>query len=323
MYQSFVVIALLCLFTPLMGADVLILEDQGTQDSMYSILSEAGVSVELGGPYWQYTGVDIGQYKLVIFLNGVSWTNQMPDSTQKRILDYVSQGGSLFSIEWTVWYESSTGYDILRSALPVTYGGYGSTGSELYKKMQEHPISAGLPDSFMVNGDWSYSVTVLDTARAKQARTIFTGSLSGNAVVTGRYGLGNIIHWNMGGHYHGPNIWSEEVKHLLVNIISYGAEISTGMESISQVPQVLTLEQNYPNPFNPVTSIGFTLPETQRVSLKVFDILGREVAMLYDGNLPKGKHHYRFDGSTLSAGLYFCHLSAGGTTATTKMLLIK
>lgn len=75
--------------------NILILEDGGTQDSVYSILSEAGFNVTLGGPYWQYTGVDIDQYRLVVFLNGVTYSLVMPDSVQLKIRSYVGNGGDI------------------------------------------------------------------------------------------------------------------------------------------------------------------------------------------------------------------------------------
>ncbi|MGB9696337.1 MAG: T9SS type A sorting domain-containing protein [Ignavibacteria bacterium] len=84
-----------------------------------------------------------------------------------------------------------------------------------------------------------------------------------------------------------------------------------------------SLEQNYPNPFNPITKIRFTIPNNGYVSLKVFDVLGKEIATLISSNLTAGTYSYDFDGSKLSSGTYFYSLEANGLKATRKMVLVK
>jgi hypothetical protein len=79
----------------------------------------------------------------------------------------------------------------------------------------------------------------------------------------------------------------------------------------------------YPNPFNPFTEIVYTLPRTQPVSLKVFDLLGREVSVLSEGLQTAGVHRVTFDGSRLPSGVYLYRLDAGGTSQTKKMVLLK
>jgi parallel beta-helix repeat protein len=80
---------------------------------------------------------------------------------------------------------------------------------------------------------------------------------------------------------------------------------------------------NYPNPFNPSTVIQFTLPDAGHVSLKVFDLLGREVATLLDEHRTAGTHQVHFDARALPSGLYFYRLDAAGTLAIQKMLLAR
>jgi hypothetical protein len=87
--------------------------------------------------------------------------------------------------------------------------------------------------------------------------------------------------------------------------------------------QKFRLEQNYPNPFNPTTTIEFALAETGEVKLKVFDMLGREVATLIDDRKNAGRHKVRFDASNLSSGVYFYRLKAGDKIQINKMTLIK
>ncbi len=84
-----------------------------------------------------------------------------------------------------------------------------------------------------------------------------------------------------------------------------------------------SLEQNYPNPFNPSTTINYTLSERSAITLKVYDVLGNEVASLVNGTQEAGKHDVKFDASKLSSGLYIYTLNAGNFTSSKKMMLLK
>jgi photosystem II stability/assembly factor-like uncharacterized protein len=95
-------------------------------------------------------------------------------------------------------------------------------------------------------------------------------------------------------------------------------------------PNTFTLEQNYPNPFNPSTSIRYNVPsvtlsevEGSRVSLKVYDVIGNEVATLVNEEKPAGSYEVKFDATGLSSGIYFYKLQAGRLVETKKMILMK
>ena len=94
-------------------------------------------------------------------------------------------------------------------------------------------------------------------------------------------------------------------------------------ETANPNPVDFYLEQNYPNPFNPATEISYTLPQAGLVSLRVYDILGREVAVLMDGFSTSGTYRTTFDGSQLSSGIYFTRLQAGNHSEFCKMVLLK
>lgn len=89
------------------------------------------------------------------------------------------------------------------------------------------------------------------------------------------------------------------------------------------VPAVFALYQNYPNPFNGASVIEFRIPESGPVTLRVYDLLGREVATLVDGRTPAGSHVARFDASTLASGVYVYRLTAGGSVQVRKMTLVR
>jgi hypothetical protein len=88
-------------------------------------------------------------------------------------------------------------------------------------------------------------------------------------------------------------------------------------------PAEFVLLQNYPNPFNPTTTITYDLPMRSRVTLKIFNVLGQEVATLIDGEVEMGRHELRWDASGLANGVYFYRLQAGGLVENKKMLLLR
>ncbi|HTO94852.1 MAG TPA: T9SS type A sorting domain-containing protein [Bacteroidota bacterium] len=98
---------------------------------------------------------------------------------------------------------------------------------------------------------------------------------------------------------------------------------AAGIEPVPGAPLTYTLAQNYPNPFNPSTSISYQLKSAGPVKLGVYDILGREVAMLVDGIQGAGAHEMKFDGSGLASGVYIYRLQAGTFIEQKKMVLAK
>jgi len=84
-----------------------------------------------------------------------------------------------------------------------------------------------------------------------------------------------------------------------------------------------SLSQNYPNPFNPVTKIDFTIPKNEFVTIKVYDVIGKEITTLVNSQMNRGSYSVDFDASKLTSGVYFYKLISGSFTSTKKMLLIK
>ena len=97
----------------------------------------------------------------------------------------------------------------------------------------------------------------------------------------------------------------------------------TGVENIHLLPGSFSLEQNYPNPFNPTTNLSFVIGHLSFVTLKVYDILGREVATLVNEEKPAGVYKIFFNAGNLASGVYFYSLKAGGIIQTKKMVLMK
>jgi serine protease len=97
----------------------------------------------------------------------------------------------------------------------------------------------------------------------------------------------------------------------------------TDVENETTLPIKFNLAQNYPNPFNPSTKISFSIPESGMVSLKVYDLLGREVANLINSEMLPGTYDYNFNGAGLSSGMYFYKIESGNYSETRKMMLLK
>lgn len=97
----------------------------------------------------------------------------------------------------------------------------------------------------------------------------------------------------------------------------------TGVKPVDNVVKSYQLSQNYPNPFNPSTTIKFSIPEKNMVSLKIFNVLGQEVKTLINHEYSAGSYEVNFDASKLSSGIYFYTISTGDFHATKKMILMK
>ncbi len=101
-------------------------------------------------------------------------------------------------------------------------------------------------------------------------------------------------------------------------------ELATGVKEFgSGIPTEYSLEQNYPNPFNPSTVIRFSLPKSDLVTLKIYNMLGQEVATLLNEFKSAGSYEVTFDASNLSTGVYVYSVSSGQFMATKKMMLVK
>ena len=99
--------------------------------------------------------------------------------------------------------------------------------------------------------------------------------------------------------------------------------VLVSVDKNESVPIEFSLEQNYPNPFNPSTTIEFQLPEREFVTLKVYDVMGNEIAEILKGGVEAGTHSAKFNASSLASGIYFYQLTTGRYTDTKKFILLK
>jgi hypothetical protein len=149
-------------------------------------------------------------------------------------------------------------------------------------------------------------------------------SYSNNTLMTaamGKLPLGDLYHWWPAKY----TSWvaQEASEHAtILNWLTTGVITSVKAQPTA-IPGKFDLSQNYPNPFNPTTTINYSIAQTGNVSLKVYNLLGQEVATLYSGVQQIGNHSAVFDGSRFASGVYFYRLEAGNNTITKKLVLMK
>jgi photosystem II stability/assembly factor-like uncharacterized protein len=110
---------------------------------------------------------------------------------------------------------------------------------------------------------------------------------------------------------------------LIIRTTNAGTSWANGRTDQQLFPIEPRLLQNYPNPFNPSTVVSYQLPVVSRVDLRVFDLLGREVAVLVNEEKPPGSYTMTWDASDLPSGVYFCRLTAGGFSQIRKAVLLR
>jgi hypothetical protein len=108
-----------------------------------------------------------------------------------------------------------------------------------------------------------------------------------------------------------------------IDYIAVPSTLFASAEGPPDLPVSFSLQQNYPNPFNPSTTIKFSIPQSDKVTLRLFNVLGQQVALLVNDYLPVGSHSTQWNASNFPSGMYFYRLQARGFTETKRMMLLK
>ena len=195
-----------------------------------------------------------------------------------------------------------------------TFGKGGSEVCYCVRQTEDNGyIIAGYTDSYGARGSDFWLIKLDEHGERIWSRTLGGGSSDECYCVVqtsdGGYALAGYTYSFGAG---GADFW----------LVKTGPELSVE-PSENLLPSEYVLHQNFPNSFNPVTEIVYEMPKAGDVSLRVYDILGRDVATLAQGYVGAGSHRVMFDGSGLSSGIYFYHLRVGDFTAAKKMVLLK
>ena len=137
-------------------------------------------------------------------------------------------------------------------------------------------------------------------------------------------------YWDVGSYGdHGSGIFDRntgaQVYPDIINAIIDTSDVSPvgGVPESPSIPTKFSLEQNYPNPFNPTTVISYKMPINSLVTIKVYDVLGRDVQTLVNERLNAGSHSVTFGAKNLPSGVYFYELRAGYYSSAKKLVLLK
>ncbi len=121
-----------------------------------------------------------------------------------------------------------------------------------------------------------------------------------------------------------PNGTITNMSNVIVQTAQFDTIVPFGIQNLNTgIPKIFALHQNYPNPFNPVTKIKFDIPKFANVTVKVYDVIGNEVAQVFAGDLAAGFYEADFNASSYASGVYFYKIDAGDFTSVKRMVLVK
>ncbi len=256
---------------------------------------------------------------------------------------YLDGGGNIMLSDMDYFFANGEGDEPVFAAGDFAYDYFGiesgfsdpdPTDSTFYGEADD-PISGNFSDSPLLtyaeySGNWAdYFTGIAGTV------DIFSGESTGE-VFGISYDRGNgksvflgldvvsacVLEWTdpeYGDLYLLP---SEQFETVMNNVFAYFGTTSAP-ENGDNLPMEYSLSQNYPNPFNPSTQITFAVPEAGLVSVKVFNLVGQEVATLFNSNMTPGSKTITFDASDMSSGIYFYKMDSGTFSTTRKMILMK
>ena len=211
-------------------------------------------------------------------------------------------------------FQSSIAGDSLKFALAYCYwSAYPNDSLSIYSS-----TNAGTSWTNLIH----YSATQMNTASASCSHPFTPASTDwGTFALLLPVGTNQVEFYCYSGFGDHVYIDSVGVQH------SSGANSCWGIVGIQNpginVPKVYSLAQNYPNPFNPSTLINYSLPKAGNVELKVYDVLGREVAVLVNEFKQVGNYSVQFNANSFASGVYFYKLVSGNFTSVKKMVLMK
>ena len=228
-------------------------------------------------------------------------------------------GGSVPDVEITITPTGST-------ALPTT-------GGTLYfdVTLENLETSSSYVTAWL---EWTYPNGSSSGALISRNLMLSAGTFISRSLwtsVSGTEPNGNYIFWARAGSGYGGTIYAEDSFNFskgldgnsgqwvpLTQVYGWEEEVLD-----STLPSEYSIAQNYPNPFNAATTIPFTLPETGHVSLKIFDLQGRETATILEGELSAGYYEVAYNAAQLSSGVYIYKIEAPGFSRSMKMALLK
>ncbi len=271
--------------------------------------------------------------RVVIWSTGRKKTQTIPDSLADSLTNFLAGGGKLFLTGQNIAEDlSQRNSPLQNSVLHASWSKNISIGRTLYG-IPSDVIGAEIT-KLSVSGtggagnQTSPDELSIDTTAAhpsfrwnSQSGTSY-GGLWWQNPSTGS----EVVFWSFGFEAINDSIaGSLTHRAAMSDVLNWfdGSTSTPELTTQNEIPRAYQLYDNYPNPFNPSTTIRLAIPQNGFVTLKVYDVLGREVQSLISGQMEAGVHSLVFDGSRFSSGLYFYELNAGKFRTVKKMLLVK
>ncbi len=278
-----------------------------SDDNFYKDLSFINTST--GWVYCYYSD-DVGT-----FVHKILHTTDGGDNWSEVLID--SANGSFSPHGGLQFFGTDAGY-LLKTSFTGTMLCKSTNGGSVWIPLDTNTFSGNwIRNFFFLNRDTGWATT-------GPTGKIFRTNNGGLNWIVQNTGQGNVL----GGIYfiNGLTGWAMANNNVLLKTTTGGV---TGILNISsEILKSYLLHQNYPNPFNPVTRIRFEIPsgvsgERSEVRLSVYDIAGREISELVNGELQPGVYEYEYDGAGLGSGVYFYKLQSGEFSETRRMVLVK
>jgi len=325
--------------------DVIVVYDSTTtggrasRDSVIANLSNLGSTFDIYNRK-SNTGtasISFRGYKTVILLG--EGTSIMSNVVKDSLKSYLQSGGTTVNSKAKlVIFAEDVGYHLDRAASTYYDAQFaretlgfefiadrpGSTGNKGFTGVT---INSGITDSTV--GPWPDVIRKSATLPSAQLFDLYRFKQHPDSMsAVGRVGQNaNIAVFGVDIESLRPSLNSPNasvVRRVLDGAIKFVNEIPTSIsQTNSQIPVRFDLQQNYPNPFNPSTTISFSVPARSDVKLRVYDILGKEMITLVNGQKEAGNYSVRFDAAGLPSGAYFYRIEAGAFVSVKRMVLIK
>ncbi len=319
------------------GLDVLVVDDdEGASYDTYFMGALAPLAEQILSGSWDVTynaptAEEIAQVGCIVWLTGNATINTLDDAEEILLTDFLDEGGKLLLSGQGIGFDIGNphpGTSFFTEYLHADFIAPYAQGRTAYG-VESDPISNGM--SFALYGGTGANnqtrqadLDPLD-ASATSFLTYDAGSFDHNAALRIETPTYRAVYLGFGFEA----IADEYNRNLLMaNILAWLDVLATEESGTSVEPFSFNLSPAYPNPFNPVVAIPYVLGERSPVRLSVFDILGREVAVLVSGTQEPGAYAVRWDASAFPSGLYFSRLTAGSQThptfsATQELILLK
>lgn len=264
----------------------------------------------------------------VVWFTGNDSANALTPSERLQIVRYLSQGGRAIITGQNIAQFAPVGDTLLEKTLGIQYNGL--YGSFSLRGFQGDVIGDGIVYSILGGAGNQTSKDILALiggSTGYPVKTLYYGNVTDTANIAGvRVDSNPDGGWAVAYFGFGlEGLTAARRDTLLIRSLRFFDQTVVGVhEPVADgVPGQYTLEQNYPNPFNPSTNFGFRIVDFGFVSIKVYDVLGREVRTLVNEKLNAGEHRITFNADGLPSGVYIYRIQAGRYSASRKMLLLK